>query len=392
MLKDQYSYFFKSAPERLHFAAHSHHPWPDVTFEAQKQYWLDSVNLVDQKWAYIFQEIVPTAQKHIAKWIGASHPSQVCFAPNTHEFVNRLLSCLPLRESLRVLSTNSEFHSFTRQMQRLEEDEVVSVDRIPSEPFGSFEQRFVEAATEHKAPYDLIFLSHVLFNSGYIVQDIPAIVEALRKHNPEALIVIDGYHSFGAFPVDIREFEDEAFYLGGGYKYAQSGEGMCFLTVPKGCRLRPRNTGWFADFKGLEQNEHLGCVGYDDSGFRFFGATFDPSGLYRWNAVAELYQELGVSLKEVSAHVKNLQEFFLEALRKQNRYMFQREDVLMHSLERQGSFLTFRVVKAKLFSERLLQKDVIVDFRGRNLRIGFGVYHDEDDVERLLAKLAEARD
>ena len=29
------------APERLHFAAHSHHLWPDASFEAQQQAWLE---------------------------------------------------------------------------------------------------------------------------------------------------------------------------------------------------------------------------------------------------------------------------------------------------------------------------------------------------------------
>ena len=32
--------FLDANPERLHFAAHSHHLWPDVTFEAQQQAWL----------------------------------------------------------------------------------------------------------------------------------------------------------------------------------------------------------------------------------------------------------------------------------------------------------------------------------------------------------------
>ena len=30
------------APERLHFAAHSHHLWPDASFEAQTQAWIDA--------------------------------------------------------------------------------------------------------------------------------------------------------------------------------------------------------------------------------------------------------------------------------------------------------------------------------------------------------------
>ena len=33
-MKEHFSRFLGAAPGRLHVAAHSHHPWPDVTFEA----------------------------------------------------------------------------------------------------------------------------------------------------------------------------------------------------------------------------------------------------------------------------------------------------------------------------------------------------------------------
>ena len=44
-LKPHFSRFLQSDPDRLHFAAHSHHPWPDVSFEAQKRCWLDAARL-----------------------------------------------------------------------------------------------------------------------------------------------------------------------------------------------------------------------------------------------------------------------------------------------------------------------------------------------------------
>jgi hypothetical protein len=39
---------------------------------------------------------------------------------------------------------------------------------------------------------------------------------------------------------------EDAFVVGGGYKYRQLGEGNCFLRLPPACRLRPVVTGWFA--------------------------------------------------------------------------------------------------------------------------------------------------
>ena len=37
-------------PGRLHFAAHSHHLWPDASFEGQVQCWEDAAALADYNW------------------------------------------------------------------------------------------------------------------------------------------------------------------------------------------------------------------------------------------------------------------------------------------------------------------------------------------------------
>ena len=106
----------------LHFAAHSHHPWPDVTSDAQGAYWQESARLLDRKWERIFAHVVPTAQHHIAHHLGLPREDTICFSPNTHDFLLRILSSLPSGRPLRIITTDSEFHSFSRQIARLEED------------------------------------------------------------------------------------------------------------------------------------------------------------------------------------------------------------------------------------------------------------------------------
>jgi kynureninase len=96
----------------LHVAAHSHHPWPDVTFAAQEQAWRDAALMLDHKWDHVFGKVIPAAQAHIARQLALPDPSSIAFAPNTHSFVLRLLSCLPPKP--RVLTTSSEFMSFSR--------------------------------------------------------------------------------------------------------------------------------------------------------------------------------------------------------------------------------------------------------------------------------------
>jgi selenocysteine lyase/cysteine desulfurase len=382
-VKRHYSRFLAAAPGRLHFAAHSHHPWPDVTREAQIEAWEDAARLADLKWDRVFGEVTTEAQGHIARILDIPDPGQIAFAPNTHEFVVRLLSCFPPDRTLKVVTTDSEFMSFSRQIARLEEEQRVSVVRVGVEPFSSFGARFREAAS---APdNDLVFLSQVFFNSGFVVRDLEAIVKAAP---PSVMVVVDGYHAFFAIPSSLRTISDRAFFLAGGYKYAQSGEGACFLSVPRTFERRPLNTGWFAGFGSLESGAS-GRVPFATDGSRFMGATFDPVGLYRFNAVARLFESSGLTIASVHDHVKTLQRHFLEALAAKKAPSPKVKDLIAppEGVNGLGHFLTFRRTDAGEIAERLAAQQVVVDHRGDRLRFGFGMYQDATDVDALLTHL-----
>ena len=379
--KPGYSRFLKGLGDRLHFCAHSHHPWPDCTRDAHLRAWDDAAARADEKWGIVLNEMIPGAQTAIADALRLPESKNIAFAPNTHEFICRLLSCLP--DKPRILTTDSEFHSFARQTARLEE-EGTTVKRIPVEPFSTFSERFVQEAK--KNGWDFVFLSQVFFNSGHRLteEDLGSIAAAVKE---PAILVIDGYHGFMAVPTDFSKLGRSAFYLAGGYKYAQAGEGVCFMAVPAGCSLRPRNTGWFADFSGLEKGISS-PIGYGENGWRFWGSTFDPSGLYRWNAVTAWRRSLDLAVEKSDARVRGLQRRFLDRLAERPRGPFRTEALISTDLPRLGHFLTFRLAGAPALSKRLsAENGVLTDARGDRLRFGFGLYHDEADVDELFHRL-----
>lgn len=367
---------------RLHFAAHSHHLWPDVSRDAALACWDDAALLWDDKWERILGPVLREARAHVARTLGLSRPENIAFAPNTHEFLNRILSCFEGAGPVRVLSTDGEFHSFRRQSQRLVEAGAIALERVATEPFASFEDRF-EAALRAGAP-DLVYLSQVFFDSGFAVKDLARICRAAPK---DALVIIDGYHGFMALPTDLRAIEGRAFYLAGGYKYAMSGEGVCFLHVPAGLRLRPLNTGWLADFGALEGSPAKG-VAYADDGFRFMGATFDATGLYRFNAVMRLLEGLGVGVADIHAHVLALQDAFLAGLDGLDHPVFNSRALISERDQAvRGHFLTFRHAGAAAASAGLKRQGVVTDVRGDRMRVGFGAYHDRADVAALIERI-----
>lgn len=379
-LKAHFSQSLGAPGAPLHFAAHSHHPWPDVSRTAQMQAWDDAARLLDDKWGHVFGTVLPEAQRHVARVLHLPDPGSIVFAPNTHDFVVRLFSCFSAGKTLRILASDAEFHSFTRQTMRLEEEGLAEIVRVPSQPHETFAARFAAAASV--GGFDIAFVSHVFFNSGFIVPDIAGLVAALSPH--AHFIVIDGYHGFMAIETDLSAIAGRAFYLAGGYKYAMAGEGVCFMHCPPGYGPRPRDTGWYAEFGALEKPRD-GRIGYGSDGSRFAGATFDPSGLYRLNAVMRWQQSLGISLGAQHAHVRELQQRFLDGLGAGG--VLSANMLAVADAHARGRFLTFTTQKAGAIHDALAAKRVMTDYRADRLRIGFGIYHDERDVEALLHAL-----
>jgi selenocysteine lyase/cysteine desulfurase len=378
--KALFSRSLSADPRRLHFAAHSHHLWPDASFDGQVEAWNDAARLADRKWDKVMDEVWPEARRHVADELGTSQADAIIFAPNTHELLVRLFAAVASTWPIRVLTSDGEFHSARRQLARWEEAGAAKVDRIAVEPFATFTDRFIAAAKSGE--HDFIMVSQVMFGSGRLFEAVEELAALGRPDGP--WVVIDGYHAFMAID---RPFSEEAarsaFYLGGGYKYAMSGEGCAFMHAPSGFGERPRITGWYAEFEDLSLPP--GIVGYAKDARRWLGATFDPSGLYRFNAVRRMLADQGLTTARISSHVDQLQRQLLAGL---EETPLKAADLLNPvGGGPHARFLAFRHPDAQRWYSELKANNCITDVRADVLRIGFGIYQDEDDVDRLVEML-----
>ncbi|TFW11794.1 aminotransferase class V-fold PLP-dependent enzyme [Brevundimonas intermedia] len=378
--KSLFSRALSAAPERLHFAAHSHHLWPDASFEAQQQTWLDANLHADHKWDLVFGQVIPEAQAHVAAELGLPSPDSVVFSSNTHDFLLRLFSGVE-RTPVRILATDGEFHSFRRQAERWEEIGAAVVTRIPLAPFDTFADRFVAEA--EKGGYDWIVVSQVFFRTGGLFDRIEDLAALARPEGP--WVLIDGYHGFMATPTDLSAVADRIFYVSGGYKYAMAGEGACFLHAPPGFCPRPVITGWFAEFGDLSGPP--GGVQYRSDGGRFWGATFDCSALYRFNAARRMLDDHGLSTAAVAAHCRVLAGRFQAAVQDGRAGVLDQAEFLNPVIgdAPRARFLALRHPDAQAWCTGLRQADVVTDVRDDVIRFGFGLYQDAEDVDRLIA-------
>jgi kynureninase len=367
--------------EQLLMTGHSHQAWPDVGFEAHQRAWTDAATHADDKWDAAFEE-AEGVRRGYAELLEDT-TGDVTLGSNTHELLVRFLSALPLASRPRIVTTDAEFHSARRQLDRLAETGTVEVVKVPGYPASHAAERLAAAVDDATA---CVIVSAVFFERGHIVPGLAELMDVCRARGAELLV--DSYHALGAMPFGLAEHGlEEAFVVGGGYKYLQMGEGNCFLRVPPGCEMRPVITGWFTEFGELADEKTPGEVRYGRGAARFAGSTYDPTSHYRGAAVMDFFRERGLTsdfLREVSLHQVELLETTFRDLDLDPEVA--RLDSTVSAAGR-GGFLALECADARGLSQALREHGVRTDFRGCWLRFGPAPYHTDDQVRRAMEAL-----
>jgi len=379
-LRGEYRAFLQ--PGRVLLSGHSHQAWPDVARDAQSAYFDDAARFVDTKWGDAIFPKMERVGRAILRRMGFDEGDAITFGGSTHELVFRLLSCFRWSERPRIVTTTSEFHSLHRQLSRLAEEgaDVVWVD---ARDRSTLAERLLAAITPGTA---MVAFSGVLFEDAWIVRELPAI--ALRAVSVGALPLVDAYHAFDVASLAWGDARDALWVTSGGYKYAQFGEGLCWLRSPKGSTLRPAYTGWFADFDALE-GPRSHDVGYGPGGARFAGSTFDASALYRAEAVLAVFERHGLDVATLRAISIRQTARLLDAL--SLRGVLGNGVTLASSTdpERRAGFVSLRTPRAQALVSALRARGVYTDARGELLRLGPAPYLADAELDAGVSALAE---
>ena len=369
--------------ERLLLTGHSHQAWPDAGFEGQTRAWLDAAELVDDKWDRAFAQ-ADRVRAGFAGLLGDGS-GQYALGANTHELVVRLLSALPLRQRPRLVTTDGEFHSIRRQLDRLKE-EGLEVVRVPETPVETVAGRLADEVNDRTA---LVLVSLVFFDSGRIARGLAEVAARCRHHG--CRLLVDAYHALNVVPVSLAgEGLEDAFVVGGGYKYCQLGEGNCFLRMPADTDLRPVITGWFSEFTVLADWQEPGRVAYGQGADQLAGATYDPTSHYRGAAVFDFFSDRGLTaavLREVSQHQIAVLAAGFDAL-DLDPAVIRRDRAV--PLEELGGFLALHSPHAAPLVGALHARGVRADARGDVLRLGPAPYLSDRQLGDAIALLGEA--
>lgn len=353
--------------ERILLTGHSHQAWPDVAFEAQQQAWLDAAEYVDDVWEKAFEK-ANEVRRGFARLLDDT-PERIALAQNTHELVVRFLSALPLGKRPQLVTTDAEFHTIRRQLDRLAE-EGIEVIKVPALPAATLAERLAISVDDRTAA---VLVSAVLYTNAHVVPHLHVVQEACERVGAELLV--DAYHALNVVPFSlIEEGLQRAYVVGGGYKYCQLGPGNAFLRFPQDSDLRPVVTGWFSEFTDLSRAPAGGRVAYGPGPARFAGATYDFTSHYRAAAVFKFFEDQ----KLTPPKLRELNQHQMEILSGGSR-----NDAI-------GGFLAIPAPRAGKIQKALRKKNIWTDYRGEMLRLGPAPYLTDDQLHVALKALDNA--
>jgi kynureninase len=367
--------------ERLLLTGHSHQAWPDVAREGQLEAFEDAARLIDEKWERAFAK-AERVRMGFGQLLADDAP--IALAQNTHELVTRFLSALDLRGRPQLVTSEGEFHTLRRQLARLGE-EGLDIVRLQVDPVETLAARMAASVGERTSA---VLVSAVLFETAHIVPGLDELVRACAESGAELLV--DAYHALGAVPFTVAEHGlQDAWIVGGGYKYLQLGEGNCFLRLPPQAeKMRPVYTGWFAEFEELAAEHEAAGVSYGGGGARFAGSTYDPTSHYRASRVFDFFEDRELSpelLRAVSQHQTGLLARLVDELGLPDDVLTRDRETPREQL---GGFLAVESPRAEELARGLAEEGVLADARGRWLRLGPAPYLCDAQLEQAVERLA----
>ena len=278
-------------PERLHFAAHSHHLWPDASFDGQVEAWNDAARLADRKWDKVMDEVWPEAQGHVARELGTGMPDAIVFSSNTHDFLIRLVTAAP--RARRAAPGPDHRRRVPQRAAPVRALGGGGLDRGRNGR-GRAVRQLLRALPRRGASgeHDLILVSQVLFGSGRMFDRVEELAALGRPDGP--WVVIDGYHAFMALDAAVRRGGCADRFLP--RRRLQICDGGRGLRLPsRAARLRAAAAGHrlVRRVRGSEpaagqRRLRQGCEALPRRDLR-------PSALYRFNAVQRMLADNGLT-------------------------------------------------------------------------------------------------
>src|SRR5271167_95394 len=257
----------------------------------------------------------------------------------------------------RVVATRGEFDSIDLILRQYARRGRIALSMVEPRSDRLFVAEDLHAALRQGV--DLLVVSQVVFNTGQVLPELPALVAA--AHAAGARVLVDVYHALGVFPVDVAAL-DADFAIGGSYKYLRGGPGACFLYLhPRHLdgSLSTLDTGWFA------KRDPFAYQRPDPPEFAAGGDAFFEST----PPVLPLYQARAGQVFTRAIGAERLRDYSLRQLQRLVALLQERGIHAQGGTQDRGAFAVICDAHAMALATVLQERGIHVDARGPYLRL-----------------------
>jgi kynureninase len=257
----------------------------------------------------------------------------------------------------RVVATRGEFDSIDLILRQYARRGRIALSLVEPRADDLFAADDLRVALRQGV--DLFVCSQVLFNTGQVLPELPALLAEAQAAG--ARVLLDVYHSLGVFPVDIGAL-DADFAIGGSYKYLRGGPGAGFLYLhPRYLdgSLSTLDTGWFA------KTEPFAYQRPDPPQFAPGGDAF----LESTPSVLPLYQARAGQLFTLAIGAERLRDYSLRQLQRLVALLQERGIRAQGGTQDRGAFAVIADAHAVELATVLQERGIHVDARGPYLRL-----------------------
>lgn len=324
-----------------------------------------------------FGELLPSARMTVGQMINAK-PDEIAFVQNTAEGMNLTAYSLPLQAGDNVLVCNQEYPAVSYPFMNLDQRIGIETRVLPHDHGGTT----VELLDKHvDARTRVVAVSSVEFATGFRT-DLKAIGEWCKARN--IWHIVDGIQSLGVEPMDVKAFHIDVL-ASGGHKWMMIPMGQGFLYVAEE-RLEELHPPFSGAASVANAGDFLNYNLTPASGMRRYEIGVpNVLGIIGVNSSLNFLMSLGI--ENIDAWTLRLTDLLLNGL---DRLGYQ--PIINRAPERRSAIVLFNapaggdnaVVEQKL-------KAVSVDYavRGGAIRLSPHCYNNEEEIERVIAALAQ---
>ncbi|EKD71030.1 MAG: hypothetical protein ACD_46C00291G0006 [uncultured bacterium] len=308
---------------------------------------------------------------------------------NATAILERLLSAVSINNKNVILTTNQEFLAANRTLASFaKQNQLKIAHAMIDENDLDLSQAFKKHINDKLA---FVMFSQVMSNTQVSMTDIE-IIQILDNIPHDVPVIIDAVQSVCNVSIawgKILKNRKNVYVIGSGIKHARSTSGLGFLIYPSndGILYHPKLSGWCAYLSGMSSgkttDDHQ-CLLYDDR-WQWFGGT--PANVFAlelfintWDAITRNKQ----TISSMYQYVQSLHQYFFSLLKSKNI------NAVDHVRRKHfPNFSSNAVVlkSSELNTSSLLaiadKKRIYFDQREGNIRLGFGIQHSRNDIDKL---------